>query len=293
VKNVQNIGVDLGRDAGKVSCSAHQYKIENKIAKAIERIYINNSLYSIDNIDIEIDGERFFVGKQADKTHAPSKPFSKNHISEYTKVMLVSALSILDDEQYNVMLGLPIADFHQQRKELIYTLKRDYNIKCGDKERRIIIKNISVFPQGLAGLLSHFLTFNGTYHRALPDIVGIVDIGYKDVNFAVLRDGEPDLSSSWSYPLGLHEAFKAALPFISKEYDYTIDEVKPEQVPKKYYDDLKKRYDNLLNKHWSKRNFPIYCCGGGSYWIKIGEQIDNPVFANAVGLRKLANMKWD
>lgn len=285
-----NVGVDLGRSSVKISYPSNLLHFPSIIAKGCEGI--DEKQYTVNTIDIEIDKTRYWVGKHANRAYISFNPFDKNHVNEYTKIFLLSALSLLDDEVFNVVIGLPLADFTTQKKDLITMLRGEYLVKCAGKEKRIVVKNIVVFPQCIGGLLSQYLSYSGNLIKEIPPLVGCVDIGYKDVGFCLLRDGEPDLGASWSIPEGLHSAFIAALPEINKEYDYELHEINPEIVPQKYYNELKQKILNQINQFWPKQKFPVYCCGGGSYWIKIGEQIDNPVFTNAIGFRKMANMKW-
>jgi len=275
-----NVGVDLGKDSNKISSSKGNFLFNNLIAKGVDRI--GDKEYSLDNIDITIDDTRYLVGKAAGVSPMRFKAFSKNHINEYTKVFLLSALSLLDDEVFRVIIGLPFADYKNQRKELATTLRGDYTIQCSGRNRRIIVKDIAVFPQCLGALVS----------ISPKGVAGMIGIGYKDFGFCLWKDDEPDISSSWSYPIGIHEAFKAALPEITREFDYTIEDIRPEMVPVKHYDELKQYYMQLLNKHWHRIDFPLYSYGGGSYWVNIGKQIVEPVYADAIGFRMVANLKW-
>jgi hypothetical protein len=285
------IGFDRGSNGIKVSYPNDTMYLPHLIGEGHDKIITSiGKGKPINSIDIIVEGKRYFVGEKAKDSFGQMVVFQKSHIHMATKVFLLSALALLPDNEFTVVLGLPIADFRTQRKDLARFMQGDYKVTLGGEEKRINVKCVSVYPQGVGALWSQYLNFNGNLYREVPDRCGIVDLGFKDMNFALLENGEFRDNQSWSFPIGLHTALMAAIPEMNG--DYTINTLDPKKVPQKFYDNLQDKILNLINPYWKNQDFPIFMTGGGSYYVKIGQQLDNPVFANAIGFRKLGVLKY-
>lgn len=112
------------------------------------------SAYSTKVIDgtshINIDGINYYVGAG----NTVSKPDKTDHI--VNKVCTLMNLATTGSNDYFLVVGLPIAQFKQQKEKLINTIM-NYN-KCkiyyNGQQININIKDITAYPQGAAALYS-------------------------------------------------------------------------------------------------------------------------------------------
>lgn len=112
------------------------------------------SAYSTKVIDctshINIDGTDYYVGSG----NTISQPDKTDH--EINKVCTLTNLAMTGNNDYFLVVGLPIAQFKQQKNKFIETIL-NYN-KCDvtyyGKKMNINIKDVTAYPQGAAALFS-------------------------------------------------------------------------------------------------------------------------------------------
>jgi plasmid segregation protein ParM len=168
---------------------------------------------------IIIDGKDYYVGagqmtSEVDKTN-----------DEMNKVCtLLNLVQSLDDEFY-LVLGLPISQHKTQKDKLIESVL-EYN-KCSIEydgyERKISIKDVSVFPQGAAPVYT-LEEMNGRYI--------FVDPGGFTWNIALvdLVNGDPHIEKYDTWYKGMRALYSSVIDAINSRYNLKLDPRDAERI---------------------------------------------------------------
>lgn len=244
---------------------------------------------------LELDGVKYHVGMTALKM-AGFAPFDKEDLLRH-KIFMLTAICAFGDKDYSdtVALGLPIGDYKFMADKL-KKLKGTYDVTFNGKKRTIEIKKISVYAQSEA--VYKLLARETPSVR--EEIVGIVDVGQKTVDFAYFNEGAFIGERSGSIEQGVINAYQSIATAVENTLGFAIDDYKakkyiekvPEASEKAFEDMAKTIKDRLIRKHWNfKEMDAIYIVGGGTSYVaplftdapyrEIDEQ--TAVFANAYG----------
>jgi len=256
---------------------------------------------------IIIDGKDYYVGdgqmtSEVDKTN-----------DEMNKVCtLLNLVQSLDDEFY-LVLGLPISQYKTQKEKLIESVMK-YNscsIVYDNYERKVKIKDVSVCPQGAAAIY----TLNEINGRFI-----IVDPGGFTWNIALIEvvDGTPYIEKFDTLYKGMRTLYSSVINSINLRYDLKLDPRDAERILLKNELKVRGKDEDLnflkpvlldylepvtdeIRLNYPCDTTPIYLCGGGIHIIGGAlsnrfsdiHQMKDSQFANALGLYNLGCIIYD
>jgi len=164
------------------------------------------------------EGQELFIGELAER-QSTVRFFTlepQRFISQFVKPLALAALSRLVERNIpvNLVTGLPVGQFRQQREELIQQLQGRHQLQICDRsgERRdtvICINKIRVVPQPFGSLFN--LTLNelgeANERRYLQEKVGVVDVGFRTADYTVAQRSNYSNRGSRTTDAGISTAF--------------------------------------------------------------------------------------
>lgn len=288
-----NIGLDVGRGYVKATDLNKYIIFPSFICKARERNLENDN----DKYIIEINGEKYFVGELA-KNEGGTREFVKNKAEQNIIPFVLTVLALFEEKYFNIVVGLPISDYKAQRKLIAEKIKGEYKVKLNGNERNIVIENVIAFPEGAGALWGLILDNKGNVANPIlaEKRIGIIDIGFKTVDFCILNKLKYEDVNSSSIPIGIHQAYTRIYQRIIKEKDILPEDVEElENQPE--YEELANKIINYINQFWKNNIDEVYICGGGAKYLKnymagYAKVVIDPVFANSIGFAKIANWRF-
>lgn len=218
---------------------------------------------SLSNLDVEIDGNRYFVGDLARRQGIdPFQVLDKDKVfHETTKIMLYTFLAKLGGDDLRVVTGLPVSYYDEEK--IIYLknlLKGKHFVSFYEGENKINkdfnVKDVLVIPQPIGTFFDFILDKNGNPVKEIDlenFTMGVIDIGFGTTDFAVVRNLEYIDKSSRSISIGVKDllellreevalAVKEELALYELE-DFVIDEKKKISLRGKTLD-----IESMINK---------------------------------------------
>lgn len=223
----------------------------------------------LDNLELELDGKNYFVGRLAE-LEGGTGTFDRDNIIRH-KVCLLTAIALSAKENYSgpVVLGLPVSDFH--RKDQMQQLKGTYKIKLAGNQYTIEITEVMVFPQGGAAYFDMLLNDDGKVISTMADQrIGIIDIGEKTLDFVMMDKMRYVNERTSSMDTGMHKAYLRLLPVIQQELGISClpHQIRdylhklPRQTELEYRRLANEIIDNL-STWWQFKDFDKIFIGGG------------------------------
>ena len=165
-----NLGIDIGNYNVKTS--------EGIIFKSA----VSESIEFGNNFDkIEIDNKVYYIG--TGKLEVDYRKFDKDN---YEILLLAAICKSSNSVENKIGVGLPIKQYYTFKDELINKLaNKTYNIIFNDVKRQIIITDVQVFPESVAGIITHY---NSTLFNVKHNDIVSVDIGGKTTDIALIRN---------------------------------------------------------------------------------------------------------
>jgi plasmid segregation protein ParM len=254
---------------------------------------------------LEYEGSKYYIGEGTFETEL-NKSAKDNFLP-----LLLTALgfnSNKDSVFQQVVCGLPINQYKSNKdtlEELVLS-KRVREIKLNDEYRKIIVTDFKVYPEGVGAY----------YSLNTSDDVIIVDIGGRTTEIAYIVDKK--LKASSTVAIGTINIYKDIADKLNGIYTLDLDMLAAERILAKGYFEIDgNRTDlsfitDILKKNFSKINddlimkFPVrtekIILVGGGYKLferafknryKNSFVADNPIYANSIGFRKVADMLWE
>ena len=255
-------------------------------------------------IHLEYDGITYFIGEGHFETE-----LNKSSKANFMPLLLTGiALNSTKENVYQqVVCGLPINQYkvNKEAVEELVLSKKIREIKFNGQARKIIITDFKVYPEGIGAY----------YSLNTNDDVIIVDIGGRTTDIAYIVDKK--LKGSSTIAVGTLNIYKDIADRLNSLYSLDLDVLMSERILSKGYFEIDGTRTDLgfiteiLKKNFTKINddlsmkFPartekIILVGGG---YKLFEKAfknrynnsyiaDNPLFANTIGFRKVADMSW-
>jgi plasmid segregation protein ParM len=249
------------------------------------------------NTSISTGEGTFYIGEGSlDTEYRKAK---KEHI----RTLFLYACAITGHECIKAVVGLPLSQYKQDRdalKNLLLSRKVN-DISINGRPQRAIIEDVEVYPEGLAAIYG--MDFEGV----LIDIGGRTTdccevIGGKVSNPFSLPQGTLNLDSDFikalnSRGLDLRPEDAAAIIRKGLRIDGEPVDITPAtEVFRQFVNDLVLR----LQIEYSIRTRDVLLIGGGCQLlyqafknrIPAARMIDNPVWANAMGLERVGAALW-
>jgi plasmid segregation protein ParM len=274
----------------------------------------------LNHLTVALDGETRYVGNLA--SHQGRFAYAtldrvRTKAKEYRFLFLtaISLLTEFPDEGLAIVAGLPVDDFsdHEWMEE---TFSGRFHLKVADREVSFVIRRLTVIPQPCGAFMDLlFRDTAGTMNEPfIQGTVGIIDVGFKTTDFALLRLGEYILKSSGSLKHGMSTIYQTAIPKFTANYPGSWDlrsaeealsegiicrlgermPIHPELLEPEF-SGLAEQMAAWVRQRWSDQRLDqIICTGGGSLLLKpfLGKVfpraifMDNPQQANVRGFYK-------
>ena len=286
-----NLGIDIGNYNVKTS--------EGIIFKSA----VSESIEFGNNFDkIEIDNKTYYVG--TGKLEVDYRKFDKDN---YEPLLLAAICKSSNSIENTIGLGLPIKQYYTFKDELRSKLvNKTYDVTFNDIKRRIRIIDVQVFPESVAGIITHYSsTLFNVKHK---DIVS-VDIGGKTTDIALIRNKKVIYSSQVNIgTIDIYNCIKKNLEAKYFDAKINLDDIEEYLKNGFYYkgerqnlnfaikscNDLFKEIYTELNLNYPIHTSAVVFQGGGADLLysvlnkKIGEVIKiEDLFANAKGYKSL------
>lgn len=322
------IGIDVGYSGVKVATeNGETFSFTSHISKDVQRGFAD---YAAEQKRIVIyQGQEYVVGGEAKKvSYSQDNEF---HGSEEWQVLVCGALlDIIKNngehpsaEVETLVLGLPISQCDpalglKGKIESFQKFEFSSDEDNGGKlEYKITIKNVRVVPQ----------CFPLTSMIPLKDVdedepIGILDIGYYTLDFAILKDGILPSEYYGSRQLGVHEVYRQLKQlFAAKHSGISLGDDRLRKLLIKGYivikgkkvnfnkeiEGIKKKYWEMIFKdlksQWSDEMLfmgKVYVAGGGAELLSdlfksdksdiSFHVLDAPLYGNAKGYVAAAKM---
>lgn len=253
-------------------------------------------------LTLEYEDKTYYIGEGNFETE-----LNKSTKNNFLPLLLtgIAINSTKDNVFQQVVCGLPINQYKVNKEYLedMVLSNKVRNIKLKGESRKIIVSDFRVYPEGI-----------GTYYTLnTNDDVIIVDIGGRTTDMAYIVDGK--LKTSSTVAVGTLNIYKDIADRLNALYSLDLDIPIAERILDRGYlkvdgDNIDLAFiTNILKRNFIKINddlcmkFPartekIILVGGG---YKIFEKAfknryknsyvaDNPIYANAIGFRKVADM---
>ncbi|MDT8440290.1 MAG: ParM/StbA family protein [Desulfuromonadales bacterium] len=148
------------------------------------------------HLQVEIDGKSYFIGELAER-QSNVRFFTLDQtqfISKFAKVLALAAAAkmVKGFVPVNLVTGLPIGFYRQQKDELAKLLTGEHQIVLTDvsgkrEEKSIKIDKVRVIPQPFGSLFNLMLNDVGELRdrRLVKDKIGVIDIGFRTSDYTI------------------------------------------------------------------------------------------------------------
>lgn len=290
------IGVDLGNYAVKTSTGVHF------LSKFIE----SNGFYGN---EIIYDGKAIVVGEGEFQTDY------KKSMKENTLPLLYSALALSskDEQCFQVVLGLPIQQYKNNKSELINLIEdnRAKTIEVNGKKRDIFITDVTIAPEGASAYYN--LSKENKRSIGKKQLV-IVDIGGRTTDVCLFKDKQ--IKQYKTIPGGMLNIYNNIVSTINEVYSQNFDLEDGEEVLREglFLDGedkdvsfiktiLKRQFDSIfkdLQLNFNVDKGYLLLTGGGASTFKkaFRKRLNNVivsednVFDNVKGFVKVGEQLW-
>ena len=328
--STQKVGVDLGYGFVKYLDDSKEYIFPSVVGLGGDIQYKSDMFLETDtlkNLHIEIGNESFFVGDLAIRqSEIASRSLDQDRSKDKnSKVLMLTALNLLskrDEQQFNLVTGLPTNYYAAYKDDWKNSLEGNYKTRMwkDDKlwERSFHVNNAKIVPQPFGTLFNLLLNNSGEIvdQDLTNQMVGIVDIGFKTTDLAVSNNTEYIDRLSFSTTTALSTIYRIVGERLLREYkidkeDHQLDECINSKTIKiaGQEHDISTLIDNAfrmvagkiateIESKWDFKQFDrILLTGGGGKTLSpyITNSFPNMVLvddaqvANVKGFQKLAN----
>ncbi|HSQ88707.1 ParM/StbA family protein [Romboutsia sp.] len=297
---IKKLGIDIGNFAVKTSEGViFESKITDKFAhgSTADTIKLGNITYCIGEGDEEIG----------------YKKFEKEN---FIPLLIGAICKSTDEEVVDLALGLPVKQFANHKNDVINMLQgKIFKVRYKNEvnEREIFIKSVQVFPEGVTGYL-HFS--KDVYDKVGSRDVVIIDVGGKTTDIALIKSNKAE--KPYSIDIGTIDIYDTIAKSIETDKRFESEVKVPRDKVQDYIDkgfyfkgekqdirpniaasmDLFKKIYNELKLNYPIATEAVIVMGGGAKLlgaafknnvpgIIVMDNIDNYVFANANGYRKM------
>ncbi len=324
------IGLDVGYGFVKVTDGNLGYSFPSIIGDSSSNTIVLNfekQQNILNNLRIEFEGKNYWLGKSSIK-HSNylyrDLSLTRDYGNDF-EILFFGALSLFHSEFGNyikVVTGLPPERMHLADK-LINKVKGERALSIfhegKPKKIKINVSDVEVVPQPLGTYWSEFA--NAIEHGEVDALgkIGIIDIGFRTSDFAVIQEQEYISEKSRTIPIGMCNVYKEISSKLSAKYgiykeSHSLDEAiikRGVKIAGKTHDisDLldecfEKLSQNIIiemNSNWMVDDFDqLVFTGGGSHslskfllpYFSQSIQVADPFTANSRGYLNWANYKW-
>lgn len=166
---------------------------------------------------LEYDGNKLTIGERGRITVVPNKISDPNFEPLLLTAILRNVDEKLTDVNVNLVTGLPIAWYPNQKDELKdFLLNKKITVGYKGKERNIHIKDCIIFPQSAGLALTNPKDFESGRTNLVIDIGGLtVDVSYYEGRRMVKYE---------SYQLGMLKFYSTVASAINAQFNVEVDD---------------------------------------------------------------------
>lgn len=325
----KNIGIDLGFGFVKVTDGQKDCIFPSVVGMGQALAYrseLSTYLDPIDNMAVTIDDRQYFVGELAIRqSEFPSRSLSENHAREKnTKVLLLAALSLFasgDTQEFNVVTGLAPSYYLAFKDELTQMIQGRHTIIVNtdgeDQIKTIHVGQVKVIPQPMGTLFQRLLDPQGALadKETARSKVGIIDVGFRTTDFAVMDKLEYVDKMSYSSVTGMSKAYAIVAEYLRNQFrvykeNFELDQIVQEakikiagkvhvfnKVKKDAFEQVAAKIVTEMDSLWDRHELDaILISGGGGKALaevllpefETAVVVEDAQTANARGYLKLA-----
>ena len=196
---ISNVGIDLGYGYLKATNGSRDIVLPSVVGTGADLAYRSElSLYTQeeDNLVLEVEGARYFVGSLAARqSEIAARSLAEDRPGDWSaRVLFLTALALVVEGptgHANVVTGLPPAHYRMYRNALTEVMQGEHRLILwsGTRvvEKSISVDNVRVVPQPFGTVFDLFLDRSGTVQQ--PDLaasrIGVIDIGFRTTDLVV------------------------------------------------------------------------------------------------------------
>lgn len=264
------IGIDVGRASVKVAGdSDRNFAFPSVVGEARDLRLGDDGDYRV-----SIDGQSYFVGALAEESFARREMATESKVTPETAVLFLTALALAGGG--DVATGLPVSHHSPDGKAALERLLWGaHRVTVNGATSVVKVERLTIVPEGAASFWGMVLNDEGRIVR--PGLTGkrvrVLDLGSRTVNYVTLIGGKYLDRESGTLGYGCLE----------------LDHVADAQLTRRIIGDLAKHLADL------RPSDDFLLTGGGA--LRLGsyfrrdypnsETVNDPVYANAIGYRKL------
>jgi plasmid segregation protein ParM len=193
------LGIDIGFGFTKAYNGRESLVFKSVLGEGTDIQYQESLLSDAtgdDHLQIEVDGKTFFVGDLAER-QSNVRFFTLDQgqfISSYAKTLAMNAAARLVGNHIpvNLVTGLPIGHYRQQKDEIIRLLQGEHRViltdAAGKRQEKIVnINKVRAIPQPFGSMFNLMLNDLGEVgdKRLVKEKIGIIDVGFRTCDYTV------------------------------------------------------------------------------------------------------------
>ncbi len=285
------IGLDVGYGFVKVTDGETGFSFPSVVGEGHNKpIFQVGPQQLVNNLSIEInnDNKIHFVGKSAirhSKYLYRDLSTARSQTNDL-RALVLGALVLFcssHENRFKIVTGLPVGRMHLA-DDLIDQIKGSFSVKTYRNNKtsnfEIIVSEVEVVPQPLGSYWVQ--SFNSSGMEPLKGRTGIIDVGFRTADLAVIDEGDYVPEKSRTINLGLNTAYKEIGNIIFANYGleretYALDEavikgtirvagneVDISDMKRKAFESLAANIRVEISSSWSLPEFDnIIVSGGG------------------------------
>ena len=228
------MGIDIGFGFVKATDGKQKYLFPSVVGEAREIRYKTglNTNSILDNLIVEVDNDKYFVGdlaiRQSDLIQSTISEKRINSIEN--RILFLTAFALLDGvgtgvSRFNLVTGLPVDEYLEYKNTLMKQLQSDHVVKFinnGKSNNKLIeIERCKVIPQPFGTVFNQLLDKYGNIQdKELASMnIGIIDVGFRTTDYAVANKLEFVDKLSSSSTTALSTAYKLISRKLKEHYD--------------------------------------------------------------------------
>lgn len=184
------VGADIGYGQTKIMAGAGARAIfPSLVGPFVEIKYHNDLIRNGKGVDIEVEGQRWFVGELAClQSPFTVSPRARERDPQLIRTLLLAALHTVGVTQAQLVTGLPVS-WYDDREALIDVLTGTHTHAINGEPRAVEISEVVVVPQPFGSFFQMLLHGDGRLPRESVPLtrqrIGVIDVGTHTTDYAM------------------------------------------------------------------------------------------------------------
>ncbi len=230
------LGIDVGFGFTKATNGKESITFKSVFGEATDiqfQMNMGDNSFS-KNLHVTIDDKSYFIGEFAEQ-QSNIKHFTLDKeklITEFVKILALSAVGVLSEKYVpiNIVSGLPVGYLKRYYKNFVQILKGHHEVtyhKLGgnDISRKININEVRMLPQPVGSIFHLLMSEKGqiSNKELKKQKVGVVDIGFRTTDFAILDQMHYVDRGSSTIDTGISRSFIAIANKLRKDTGVSVE----------------------------------------------------------------------